>query len=207
MPAFQQLNQNNVQSIIASFLIQHKTCSLPGIGTLRVQQGTAKPDFPGKQILAPIAQFGFSAGEETADELVKYISVKKQVSNGQALSMLSDFCAGLHQSQKLEIPAVGKFILNADQTVSFVADEIPAVLLQPVNAERVMHPDAEHTMLVGDKETTNTEMNEYYKETPVQRTRWGIWAIVIAVASIAALAIHFSQNGFSVQSTGCVVAP
>lgn len=196
-----------MQSIIASFLIQHKTCSLPGIGNLRLQQGMAKPDFPNKQIQAPVPQYSFSAGEEVEDGLVKYISLKKQVSNGQAVSMLHDFCAGLHQNNTLKIDGAGSFTLNEDQTVSFQPEEIPAVLSQPVHAERVMHPDAEHTMLVGDKETTNTEMNEYYKEMPVQRSRWWIWAIVIAVASVAALAIHFSQHGFSLQSTGNIVAP
>jgi hypothetical protein len=70
--------------------------------------------------------------------------------------------------------------------------------MQPVVAERVIHKDAEHAILVGDKETTNVEMTEYYTdETAVAKDKWWIWAIVLGVVAISVIAYYLSQNGIA----------
>jgi hypothetical protein len=79
--------------------------------------------------------------------------------------------------------------------IIFEAVPVPEIFLQPVNAERVIHPEAEHAILVGDKETTNTEMTEYFSETTEQKSRWWIWAIVLGVSGIAALIIYMNGAG------------
>jgi len=70
---------------------------------------------------------------------------------------------------------------------------LPAAFLQPVKAVRVIHPEAEHQILVGDKETTNTVMNEYFSEVPVKKSRWWIWAIVLGIAALIAILLYLNN--------------
>jgi hypothetical protein len=67
------------------------------------------------------------------------------------------------------------------------------VFAQPVFAERVVHPDAEHAILVGDKETTNTFMAELLIPKVETRDRWWIWAIVLGAVGLIALLIYFTE--------------
>jgi hypothetical protein len=52
--------------------------------------------------------------------------------------------------------------------------------------------------LVGDKETTNTLMNEYFNEDVlVKKNRWWIWAIVLAVIALLAILIYTNNANLS----------
>jgi hypothetical protein len=52
--------------------------------------------------------------------------------------------------------------------------------------------------LVGDKETTNTLMNEYFNEDVlVKKNRWWIWAIVLAVIALLAILIYTNNVNLS----------
>jgi hypothetical protein len=81
----------------------------------------------------------------------------------------------------------------------------PDFFLQPVPAMKVNHPDAVHTLLVGDRERTSGEMNEWLHEEGVTRKRlsWWVVALVLVVIGLAILAWHFYTHGFSAanQST------
>ena len=75
---------------------------------------------------------------------------------------------------------------------------MPSAFFQSVVAERVIHPQAEHQILVGDKETTNTVMTEFLTEKPEVRDRWWIWAIVLGAIGLLILLIYFTgANGTS----------
>ncbi|HNJ30135.1 MAG TPA: hypothetical protein PLQ40_14340, partial [Ferruginibacter sp.] len=63
-----------------------------------------------------------------------------------------------------------------------------------VTAERVIHPNAEHSMLVGDRETTNTVMTEYLSAGEITPNRWWIWAIILAAAALLALLFYSGSH-------------
>jgi hypothetical protein len=46
-------------------------------------------------------------------------------------------------------------------------------------------------MLVGDKETTTTQMTEYFTDAPEATDKWWIWAIVLGVIGIGVLFFHY----------------
>jgi hypothetical protein len=73
---------------------------------------------------------------------------------------------------------------------------LPAAFLQPVKAERVIHPEAEHQILVGDKETTNTLMTEYFsEEVHVKKNRWWIWAIILCLVALIIILLYLNNAG------------
>ena len=184
--------------LIASYLFQNKNCPLPGLGTLFVSPGKAEVDFLNTIIKAPAPRIVFEAGDSVADNLIDYIAAKTNRSVEQTTGKLLAFCYGLKTATTANKPTtlngVGNFFIDSSGKINFRSAQLPAAFLQPVKAERVIHPDAEHQILVGDKETTNTLMNEYFsEEVPVKKNRWWIWAIVLAVLALLVILLYLNN--------------
>ena len=102
----------------------------------------------------------------------------------------------MEDTSVVKLPGVGNFFINTYGEIKFLQEEPNPVFFPVVVAERVIHPEAEHAILVGDKESTNTEMAEYFNETPVQKDPWWIWAIILGAIGIAAiLAYLYNSDG------------
>ena len=127
--------------------------------------------------------------------LPDFVAAKKNVSRSTAEKMLHDFCAQLEERRELSIQSAGKFFINAEGAIFFEPAEVRPAFLQPVEADRVIHPEAEHTLLVGDTETTNTAMIDYYTDDPVKKNRWWIVALVIGLIAAMAIVAYFSGGG------------
>lgn len=181
-----------MQHLIAQYLFHNKHCSLPGLGTLAVETSNASSDFVNKQILPPVPSIVFSAGETGTGGFANYVAAKENKSYGESMELVKDYVSLLKKGK--HINGVGQFHVDASGNIEFRAAEINANLLQPVKAERVIHPEAEHIMLVGDKETTNTQMTEYYSEEPVPKDRWWIPAIVLGILGIAVIVIYLNDS-------------
>lgn len=193
-----------MQQLIAAYLFQHKNCPLPGLGTLWVKPGNAQTDFSNKAINAPAPSIEFDTKETDAGKLLDYIAVKNNSTIYQAIETLGQFGNNLKSNilsnSSAALEGVGSFSADASGNISFTATKLPAAFLPPVTAERVIHPQAEHNILVGDKETTNTVMTEYFSEdVSVQKDRWWIWAIVLGAIGIAVLLMYMSGANFSAK--------
>jgi hypothetical protein len=188
--------------LIASYLFQNKTCPLPGLGTLSVVTGKAELDFLNTTIKAPAPRIVFEAKEADGSNLLEYIAAKTDSTVMQTIERLAHFCNSLKAATIANHPAtldgVGNFFTDSSGKINFKSTQLPAALLPPAKAERVVHPQAEHQILVGDKETTNTLMTEYYNEVPAVKSRWWIWAV--ALAAIAAIGILIYLNSDSASS-------
>lgn len=187
-----------MQQLIASYLFQYKTCPLPGLGTLFIKHSPAKSDFLSKTIAAPQPLISFETQETDAGSLVDFIAANTKSPVLTAIDVLGKYCnqlkSELNSNNIAAINMVGSFSADAGGRVQFKPSLLPAALLPAVAAERIIHPEAEHNMLVGDKETTNTEMTEYYTETPVVKNYWWVWALVLAAAGIVAVFVYFNNK-------------
>ena len=189
-----------MQNQIASYLFQHKTCPLPGLGTLSVLHSGAEADFTNKSIAAPKSFIEFSETETDATGLLNYLAVTSGGSTYEVSEALDHFCDNLRnkmtQQSDVHVENVGSFFVDASGKINFKPEELPTAFTQPVFAERVIHPDAEHHILVGDKETTNTVMTELLAPKSEIKDRWWIWAIVLGLIGIAAIVFYFTAfNG------------
>jgi hypothetical protein len=192
--------------LIASYLFQNKSCSLPGLGTLSVSAGKAEADFLNTVIKAPSPRIIFEAKESDTGNLLDYIAAKTNHSIAQTIRQLEQFCNSLKTAatrgaqgaanQPAALNGVGNFFIDSSGKINFRSEQLPAAFLQPVKAERVIHPQAEHQILVGDKETTNIVMSEYFsEEVPVKKNRWWIWAIVLGAIALAAILLYLNNAG------------
>jgi hypothetical protein len=194
-----------MQQIIAAYLFQHKSCPLPGLGTLSIQQGSAQSDFLNKTMLPPSPVIVFDSKETEADVLLDHIAAKTNSSIYQAIETLGQFANQLKSDINSGNPAilngVGIFSQGSSGSMHFEPTAVSEIFVQPVEAIRVIHPQAEHSILVGDKETTNTEMTEYFSEETVQKSYWWIWAVALGIAGILAIIMYLNSGG-NVSSFG-----
>lgn len=192
-----------MQKLIASYLFQNKTCPLPGLGTLSVLESGAEADFGNKSIAAPKQVIQFVNAESDTAGLVKYLSDSADSGN----EMLEQFCVKLkkeiadHANANLE--GIGNLFVDRSGNIGLKPEELNAIFFQSVFADRVTHPEAEHHILVGDKETTNTVMNEFLNPVAETKDRWWIWAIVLGTISLLLLLIYFTEgNGNAIFGNG-----
>jgi hypothetical protein len=196
-----------VQSLIASYLFQHKTVSLPGLGRLRIEALPAQSDFVNKAMLAPHPSIRYTTdidnGEQ--DALVQYLSQKQSISWLAASEKLNQWAADaktlLRQNGQFYLAYTGTFFQKGQQ-LSFTQASLPTAFFPPVSAERAIHPEADHSMLVGDKETTAAKMTEYFAEEPVAKRRWWVAACIIALLSLGLIAFNLSKTDFKTFVTG-----
>ena len=106
--------------------------------------------------------------------------------------------------------SIGSIQKDAGGKIFFTKQE-HLTFLEPVIAERVIHKNAEHTMLVGDKETTSSAMNLLLnEEVETKNSSWNVIALILLVIALLVIFLHFyasppgsfatgNQNTFPVQ--------
>ena len=185
-----------MQNKIASYLFQHNTCPLPGLGTLTVLHSGAEADFTNKSIAAPTSFIEFSETETDTTGLLNYLAATSGGNTYEVSEALDHFCDNLRnkitQQPDVQLDTVGSFFVDASGKINFKQQELPAAFTQSVFAERVIHPDAEYQILVRDKETTNTVMTELLAPKSATKDRWWIWAIVLGLIGIATIVFYFT---------------
>ncbi len=196
-----------MQDLITSFLVQTKECSLPGIGKFSIVTTPAELDIARKKMFPPLDEILYTGKpDKISEDLVKYISIKKGLSQTEALETIKTWCKDakekLNTGEKIIFGSIGNLQKNASGNI-FLQVEKPFNFFEPVPAERVIHKNTEHAVLVGDKETTSSVMNQFLQEEEiVKRFPWKIKAIILLAIALVILFIHFYSHSFSLSSTG-----
>ena len=170
--------------IIATILFQNKICRLPGIGTLVMVAHSAETDFVNTRIKSP---------SETIDFIVDGYD-EKGFNEFSAISELLQ--KNLDENGSFLLRGIGTFTKDKAEKIRFVPIPIAPIFTPPIAAERVIRQDAAHAILVGDQQTTNVEMTEYFSEQQPLKDHWWIWAIALAAIGIGVLLFYFYQHGF-----------
>jgi hypothetical protein len=172
-----------MEQSIASYLFRNNYCVLPGIGKLSVVTTPADTDFINGQIKAPVQNIIFSE-EDKGEAIFNELSAESE-----HLKMMLD------AKRTVSLSGIGIFTKNDNGNIHFSPLQINQSLVTPVKVERVIHQNAQHTMLVGDKETTNVVMTEYFTDVEPKKKRWWIAAIIMALVSLLIIGIYFYSNG------------
>lgn len=186
-----------MQELIASYLFQNKACPLPGLGSLSINTSAAESDITNQKISAPHAVILFKNKETDPAGLLNYVAAQTDCHVDEVSETLDHFCNDLkkeisnHANAKLD--GIGELFIDANGHINLKPAALPASFLPAVFAERVIHPKAEHSILVGDKETTNTAMSEYFTEEPELKDYWWVWAIVLTVIALGAMVFYFAN--------------
>src|SRR5438128_7034025 len=122
-----------MESLITSFLIQKRECSLPSIGSFRIKRIAASTD--NGRILPPAEHIIFNSNSGSASpELIQYISRKKNIDQISAENTLSEFCnewkKRLKDGETIRLGTVGSLHLDGSN-VYFQRDSVN--FFQPID--------------------------------------------------------------------------
>ncbi|MDX1955285.1 MAG: hypothetical protein SFU20_07090 [Chitinophagaceae bacterium] len=197
----------NLDSTLYKYLITTGSLPLPGLGTLRVNQQSATYDIAGKQFLPPTYHFSLDPEEkQSPGQVFEWLSTSLGIGDGEAIESLNSFANRfkheLGQSRKSIWEGVGAFKKDLAGVLSFQSEEITPLGLAPVQAEKVIHAHASHTMLVGDQEKTSEEMTAWLEGESTPRNWPMILAWVLLGLSLLFLGYHFSKKGLNASAFG-----
>jgi len=187
-----------MQKLITEYLFQHKKCSLPGAGSLEIRNTEATVSAGQKMITPPMPEIHFTDHSGDAAGLHNYIATVKGISVDEAANELNKFCGGLRslqQGDKCNMPDAGNFYINHKGQLDFIPEILPNYFLPNIDAERIVHDGDPHSILVGDTETTNTAMEEYFSEDkPFKKKVWWIVAVVLLILVAAAIVYYLNDD-------------
>jgi hypothetical protein len=188
---------NSMTELIRSYLLQNKSISIPGLGTIYIERIPVQSDFVNRQLLAPSYHFRFDKYfDAPGKEFFTYMSSVKNIQDYEAIKMYNEWALNMRNTLGNDQPAVlegigslkrdtsGEVIFNAEGPLKSFEITVPA--------ERIIRTDSRHNMLVGDKEVTNVEMNDYLQEeVHKEKISWWVYAVIIAAFALVAIFFHF----------------
>ncbi len=190
--------------VLNAYLFQHRSISIPGLGTIYLETFSASADVADRTILPPTYRFRFDKYFDAPDkEFFSYLASQGDLLDFEAIKWYNEFSFGLRNRLRTEDRVVwdGVGVLKKDVSGNILLESVtaPAFFLRAAPAVRVNRQDAQHTLLVGDRERTSGEMNEWLHEEAVRRKKlsWWVIALILAAAGLAFLAWHFYMHGWT----------
>jgi len=196
-----------MQNTLYEFLVLHKSVSLPGIGTVSVRRHPSELDISNRQFSPPSFYYSLDSGsDKPSKKLFEWLSASRNISEWDAIKFVNDFSFSLKNklSESGEANWENVGVLRRDNTGNVKLDNMSGTPQSelPVHAEKVIREKYEHTVLVGEKERSSVEMEEYFAEAPRKRNYMWIIAVVLTLLAIMFIGWYFSEKGFTPSSTG-----
>lgn len=196
-----------MHKLITEYLLQSDVCSLPPLGIFTKTFNSAKIDSINKLIYPPYQNFQFQNIEQPLSKtLVEFVSYRSHTEFSSATadveSFLKEEAQRIKDGKQLCFDNVGCLHIDDSGTIVFVPEE--AELLLPVlPAEKIIHKDASHNVLVGDRETTTQVMKNYYTEKPAKPyARWKLWAAILFTIGLIIIIVSLYNKGFAPDTIG-----
>ncbi|HEY4109055.1 hypothetical protein [Puia sp.] len=190
--------------VLNAYLFQHRSISIPGLGTIYLETLPAAVDVADRTMLPPVYHFRFDKYFDAPDkEFFTFIATQQNVLDYEAIKWYNEFSFELRNRIKNEdaVSWDGVGILKKDGSGNVLFEPAASSFgfLQPTPAMRVNRQNAQHTLLVGDRERTSDEMNEWLHDDAGKRRKmaWWVIALIIAGAGLAFLGWYFYSHGLS----------
>ncbi len=213
-------------SSIYQYLILHQKASLPGIGTISMQRHPAQYNVAEKAFYPPSYTFELKTGDDhPSKQFFEWISQREQITEWEAIKQLNDFCSELRNQlsggKEVSWEQVG--VLKKNLKGHIVLDSATVIPgdEKAVVVEKVIRENAQHTMRVGERERTSSEMEVILTEPSKRKRKAGVimlrdvvprrrkhaWliALVLGLVSLIFIFVYFSQKGLKPSSTGSQV--
>ncbi|HNP23787.1 MAG TPA: HU family DNA-binding protein [Panacibacter sp.] len=176
------------------YFATNKRLSLPGIGTFETSYTPADLDFVNRSLKAPVFNIIFHAEEKiTDDNLVAFLAMRTGNSVEDCAAAFNDFSNAMQQKLKAgeteNLPGIGSIKLEQKHYV-FTPDNAVQQFFPAVTAEKIVRPNASHTVKVGEEEKTSEQMHELLN-TAVKKDPWMLAATLLAAAGIIAIAAYY----------------
>jgi hypothetical protein len=195
-------------SILNSYLIQHKSICIPGLGTIYLEKIPAINDFSNRQLLPPSYKYRFDKYFDAPDkEFFSFLASNQSMAEYEAIKLYNEFAYDMRdrirKEERFDWPQVGVLMRDATGEIQFKSELIQPGFVQPVPARRVIRQDARHALLVGDQELTTDHMTELLsEEVYVEKESWWVYALIVFAVALVILFFYLYQHGWDFSSLG-----
>jgi hypothetical protein len=223
---FAEVNHGIMNNVLVSYLLQHKSISIPGLGSMYIERIPAQTDFVNRRILPPDYHFRFDKYFDAPDkDFFTYLAKQQNIADYEAIKWYNEWAyelrSKLREGNVVEWDGIGTLKKDISGEIVFEsAGRIPS-LQEPTPANRVIHSHTQHTMLVGDQEVTrkisNTVSNtdhvadasdnnvipgdeqapNDYEEPPRKRGSWWIFALIVVAVALSLIVFRAYRDGFN----------
>jgi nucleoid DNA-binding protein len=219
-----------MNNVLVSYLLQHKSISIPGLGSMYIERIPAQTDFVNRRILPPDYHFRFDKYFDAPDkDFFTYLAKQQNIADYEAIKWYNEWAyelrSKLREGQEVEWEGIGILKKDISGEIVFEASGRIPSLQEPTAANRVIHSHSQHTMLVGDQEVTRKISNidstptvsdnnnvisgdeqqipDYppYPEEPPKK-KWWLFALVIAVLALGVIFFRVYKSGFVTSAAG-----
>jgi hypothetical protein len=197
-----------MQGALYTYLLQHKSLSIPGLGTIFVERVPAQSDFVNKQLLPPSYHFRFNKYFDAPDkDFFSYLASQSNLADYEAIRWYNEWAFALHNEIRADNPVnlenIGVLRKDISGEILFEADRPVPSYLETVPAHRVIRSNSKHKVIVGDWELSSEQAAEFLQdEIQVEKESYWIYALVIVAFSMIVLFFHFYKNGFNSDAIG-----
>ena len=182
------------------YLLQNKSLSIPGLGTIFVERVPAQSDFVNRQLLPPSFHYRFDKYFDAPDkEFFGFLSRQKGIADYEAIRWYNEWAYDLRNQIKTDNPVTleGVGVLSKDLAGDIQFEALMPVesYLNAVPAVRVIRSHAKHLLRVGDKEVSSElYVDEEQGNSSVEKESWWIYALVLAAIALVILFFHFYKK-------------
>ena len=196
-----------MQDSLYEFLILNKKLSLPGIGTIGLFQHSSQHDYADRQFISPSYFFKIeSKNDKPSKRLFDWLCSSSGLTEWDAIRAVNDFSFDLKkkisEEGEMNWEKVGVFRRDNNGDIKIDSHKISLQIEPPIAAEKVIRVKAEHTVLVGEKERSSIQMEEYFAQGLPKKNYTWIIAIILTVLAVMFIGWYFSEKGFSPSSAG-----
>lgn len=193
-------------NVLNNYLFQHKSISVPGLGTIYLEALPARSDAPGKDILPPAYYFRFDKYFDAPDkDFFLHLAAEKNIPDYEAIKWYNEFSFELRNKirheEKAEWEGVGILKKDEEGNIVFESTAGTPAFLQPVTADFVTRIHTEPD-LFGHKNDAQINEPVYAEEIIAKKNNWWVYALAAAALAIIVLLFHFSSDGWKAGSAG-----
>jgi hypothetical protein len=194
--------------VLNSYLFQHKSISIPGLGTILLERSPAQTDLGNKNILPPNYFFRFDKYFDAPDkDFFSFLAAEKNIPDYEAIKWYNEFSYNLRNKIRLDDSVYWEDVgvLKKDNTGNIVFESavVEELALEPVTANIISRKDHRH-LQTGEIETGDYELEEPEEgeEKSAKKGTWWIYALAIAVIASGILLYHLSINNWHFSTFG-----
>lgn len=188
---------------LTRYLLQYKTVGIPHVGTLRLAQEPAQLNVADKLIHPPVFSLELVEDEPVCGHQLQFLKAASGKTDDESLQDLQSF--GRHFRQKME---AGGFDWDGLGTITAGVKSFPVktTALDAVPAQKVLRNDADHAVLVGDRQTTSSQLAEERRGEETKTKRSGLitaaWVLFVLAVLFIAFWLFFKKFNTNAAGSG-----
>jgi nucleoid DNA-binding protein len=191
----------NMDRLFYKYLILKGQGSIPGIGTFSVQRQPSQSNYESKTFSPPAVQIDFKHGNAVADKhFYDFVADEKQIDEVEAIRLFSEYAYNLKnevdENRSISLGDMG-VLKQTGSGELFFTNKTAVQYFPPVIAERIIRETI--VPLITENYIQNSDdvhplMNTEIETGTSSKDDWWIYAIIIAILSIAAIVYYYTQN-------------